>query len=111
MILARPQWTWLPSFSQLMQTALSLILLHFILNAATQTAGGSWHPFVVLADNVRDSERLAHIAAIVNASILLSLASAWLGLCIAAFVQTWEFMKHVRKLATGVAHTASLGVQ
>ena len=111
MILARPQWTWLPSFSQLLQTALSLILLHFILNAATQTAGGSWHPFVVLADSVRDSERLAHIAAIVNASILLSLASAWLGLCIAAIVQTWEFMKHVRKLATGVGHTASLGVQ
>jgi hypothetical protein len=111
MILARPQWTWLPSFSQLMQTALSLILLHFILNAATQTASGAWHPFVVLADSVQNSERLAHIAAIVNASILLSLAAAWLGLSIAAIVQTWEFMKQVRKMATGVAHPASLGAQ
>lgn len=41
----------------------------------------------------------------------LSLASAWLGLCIATIVQTWEFMKHVRKLVAGMPHTASLGVQ
>jgi hypothetical protein len=111
MILARPQWTWLPSLSQLMQTMLSLIVLHFILNVATQTPGGTWHPFVVLADSVRDSAHYTHIAAIVNASILLSLASAWLGLCIAAIIQTWEFMRQVRKLTSGVPHTASLGVQ
>lgn len=111
MILARPQWAWFPSFSQLLQTILSLVVLHFIISAASQTASGNWHPFVILADSVRDSAHYARIAAIVNASIMLSLASAWFGLCIAGIIQTWEFMGQVRKWTSGVHHTASLGVQ
>ncbi len=111
MILARPQWSWFPSLSKLLQTALSLIVVHFILNAAGHAPSGNWHPFVVLADGVQDSAHYVRIAAIVNASILLSLLSAWIGLSIAGIVQTWQFMRHARKWTSGMQHTASLHVQ
>jgi hypothetical protein len=111
MMLARPQWTWFPSLSQLLQTVFSLVVLHFILNAVAQMPVGNWHPFVVVADSARDSAHYTRIAGIVNASILLSLVSAWVGLCIATIVQTWECMRNVRRWASGMQHTASLGAQ
>ena len=95
--LARPQWDWFPKAGQLVHTGLTLILLHYILYAAGQAPTRDWHPFVVLADNLQDSARYIKIAAIVNASILLSCVGAWIGLSIAAPIQTWQFMSFLRR--------------
>ena len=108
--LARPQWDWFPKAGQLLHTGLTLILLHYLLKAAGQVPAGNWHPFVVLADNLRDSAHYIKIAAIVNASILLSCVGAWIGLAIAAPIQTWEFMSYLRKRSSGVHQTAALHV-
>lgn len=94
-VLARPQWTWFPPSTQLLQTVITLILVKFMINAATQTPGNAWYPFLALADSVRNSPHYIGIAAIVNASILLSLICTWFGSCIAAIVQTWQLMRYV----------------
>ena len=108
--LARPQWTWFPPAAQLLQTTLSLILLNLMLKAA-QIPGGDWHPFVVLADAAKGSPQLIKVAAIVNVSILLSLASVWIGLCIAGAVQLWQLLKYMRKRVSSAGLPASLQVQ
>ncbi|MGC1449788.1 MAG: hypothetical protein WA830_07090 [Candidatus Sulfotelmatobacter sp.] len=65
-------------------------------------------PFVVLEDVVRDSPKYIRDAAIVNVSILVSLASAWLGVCIAGIVHTGELRRYLRKRISGARHPASL---
>lgn len=98
--LARPRWTVFPLWAQLVQSALTLVLLRFMIEAAGQMAHGDWHPFVVLADGVRSPEqylRLSKITAIVNASILLSLVCTWIGTCIAGAIQTWKLLQHFRR--------------
>ncbi len=110
-VIARPQWTALPLWSQLLQTALTLILLHFVLKAAGQTPNGDWHPFVVAAGAAKNSAQTIRVAAIVNVSILLSLAGTWLGLSIAGVVQTWQVLHYLRKRISGVGHTASFQLQ
>jgi len=107
--LARPQWTWFPPLSQLLHSALTLILLSYLIHAVTRTPSG--YPFVVLKDAVRDSRHYIQIAAIVNISILISVASTWLGLCIAAIVQTWEFLKYLRKRNSHAHRAASVSAQ
>jgi len=106
--LARPQWDWFPKAGQLLHTGLTLLLLHYILKAAGQAPAGNWYPFVFLADNLRDSAHYIKIAAIVNASILLSCVGAWIGLGIAAPIQSWEFMSYLRKRSSGVHQSATL---
>ena len=98
--LMRPQWTWLPPAAQLANTALALIMLHFIFNMAAKTSNGEWHPFVVVADHLASPGRASVIAAIVNASVMLGLGGAWLGLCIAACVQTWQLLRKLRQQAS-----------
>src|ERR1700722_1255456 len=98
--LMRPQWTWLPPAAQLANTALALIMLHFIFNMAAKTPNGEWHPFVVLADHVAGSARAKVIAAIVNASVMLGIGGTWIGLCIAACVQTWQLLSKLRQRAS-----------
>ena len=95
--MARPQWTWLPSAGRLLTTALTLVVLNFIVAAAGKAPHGDWHPFVALAGNVHDSVKYGRVAAIVNASILLSLAGTWLGLCTAGLIQTWQLLRLLRK--------------
>jgi hypothetical protein len=95
--LARPQWTWLPPAGQLLQTVLTLIFLNFVINAAGHTPHNEWHPFVVLVDRVQDSVRYGKVAALVNVSVLLSIVGTWLGLSIAAVIQTWQLLRLVRK--------------
>jgi hypothetical protein len=51
------------------------------------------------------------LAGIVNVSILISVAGAWLGLCIAAIAQTWQFVRYLRKRSSGVPRAASIGAQ
>jgi hypothetical protein len=106
--LARPQWTWFPLLSQLVQSVLMLILLNYMIEAIGRTP--SAYPFVVLQDAVRDSRKYFQLAGIVNVSILVSVACSWLGVCIAAIVQTWQFMRFLTKRSSGAPRTASLGV-
>jgi hypothetical protein len=93
--LARPNWGWFPPLSQLAQSVLMLILLHYMIQDITRAPGA--FPFVVLADAVRDSAKYLKVVAIVNVSLLISVAATWLGLCIATVIQTWEFLRYLRK--------------
>jgi hypothetical protein len=106
--LAKPQWAWFPLLSQLANSVITLIVLNFMIEAITKTP--SPYPLVVLRDVVRDSPKYIKIAAIVNVSILVSVAGAWFGLCIAAIIQTWQFMRYLHKRATGAPQAASSGV-
>ncbi len=108
MILARPHWTWFPLSTQLVQTVMTLILVKLMINAATQTPGGEWYPFLALADSVRKSPHYIGIAALVNASVLLSLVCTWFGVCIAAIVQTWQVMRYFFKRASHARDPALL---
>jgi len=107
--LARPQWTWFPPTAQLVQTAFSLILLGFIVHAVDHAAGGSW-PFVVLIESARNSPPLIRVAAIVNVSILISLPATALGLSIAAIMQTWQLLKHIRNRNASAQPLATMHV-
>jgi hypothetical protein len=109
--LARPQWAWFPRVAELLQAVLSLILLNFMINSALPPAGADWHPFVVLADAAKNSAQYIRVAAIVNASILVSLAAAWLGVCIAVAIQTWQLLGFIRNRTSGAGQPASLHVQ
>jgi hypothetical protein len=95
--LARPQWTWLPAAGKLMTTALTLILLNYVLGAVGRIPHGEWQPFVVLLERFQNSVQYTKIAALVNVSMLLTLLGMWLGLCIAAVVQAWQFVRVLRK--------------
>jgi hypothetical protein len=98
--IARPDWPWFPAVGRLVNTALSLLLLHFILSAAGQVphvAGADWTPFVSLKDAAHGSAQYNRLAVIVNAAIFLSLAMAWIGLSIAAILQTWECLQQAWK--------------
>jgi hypothetical protein len=110
LIVAHPEWTGFPLWSQLMQTVLSLILVNFLINVAGQANGGDWHPFVMLADSVKNPQHYIRIIAVVNASVLISLASTWLGLSIAGVVQTWHLMRYLRKRLSDANVPASLSV-
>jgi hypothetical protein len=90
---------------------LSLILLNFILNAAGQKPNGDWHPFVMLADAAKNTAQAIKVAAIVNVSILISLAGAWLGLSIAMVIHVWQFLVYLRKRVSGARNAASLQAQ
>src|ERR1700716_1506590 len=95
--LARPQWNWLPPLGRLLSIVLTLIVLNFVIDAAGHTPHNEWHPFVTLVDRAPDSARYSQIAALVNVSVLLSIVGTWLGLCIAAVIETWKLLRLVRK--------------
>ncbi len=109
-ILAKPHWVWLPPVSELVSTALALLLLHFILNSVGQ-APASMHSFVVLTDSAKNSVQYIKVAAIVNVSILVAMASAWLGLCIAGVIQVWEVMQYIRRQRSSLHQPAELQVR
>jgi hypothetical protein len=106
-MLVRPQWVRFPVRSKLLQTVLSLVLVNFMINAAGQTTGAAWHPFVIAAQGGGQSVK---IAAIVNVSILVSLVCTWLGLCIAAIVQTWQSVRSFTRKESFAPGSASLHV-
>src|SRR5579863_900959 len=107
--LARPQWTWFPLLSQLLQSVLMLVVVHAMLRAIG--AVPSAYPFVVLQDGVRDSRKYMQLAGIVNVSILASVVFTWLGVCIAAIIQIWAFLRYLRQRMSAPPHTASMGLQ
>jgi hypothetical protein len=109
--LGRPEWTWFPQVAELVQMVLSLVLLNFILNAAGHAPNGDWHPFLMLSDAAKNSAQAIKVAAIVNVSILISLAGAWLGLSIALVIHVWLFLVYLRKRVSGVGNSASLQMQ
>ena len=94
---ARPQWRWFPPAAQLFSTLVGLVVVKYLIEAASKTPKGDWHPFVVLANWVQPSAHLTQVVAFVNVSILLAIAGTWLGLSIAAVVQTWQLVRHFRK--------------
>jgi hypothetical protein len=108
--LARPQWTWFPLSAQLAQTVVTLIILKFMIDAGGHPTSGGWYPFVMLADSVRNSSHYMKIAAVVNASVLISLVCAWIGVCIGGGVQTWQLLKHIRKQISASEQTAPLQI-
>jgi hypothetical protein len=110
-ILGRPQWTWFPLTTQLVQSGFTLVLLNFMINAASQPASGGWYPFLTLADSVKNSPHFIRIAAVVNVSLLISLAGTWLGVCIGGVVQTWQLLRLIRKQISVGRQAASLPVR
>jgi len=108
LVLARPQWSRFPKWSQWAQTVVWLIVLHSVIGAAGHTTGAAaWHPFVIATSGV---EQHARIAAVLNVSILVSLVFAWLGLSIALVVQTWESVRLFRKTDRTAAPSLSVHV-
>ncbi|HEY6368952.1 MAG TPA: hypothetical protein VIX37_00100 [Candidatus Sulfotelmatobacter sp.] len=107
--LARPQWGWFPLLSQVFQSVLMLILLNYMIEAIGRTP--SAFLFVVLQDAVLGSHKYVQLAGIVNVSILVSVVFTWLGVCIAAIIQTWQFMRYLRKRSSGVPRATSIEVQ
>ena len=85
-----------------------MILLNFIIDTAGQTAGGEWHPFVMLTDAGSNSAQYAHVAALINVSILLSLIGVWFGLSIAIVIQAWRFLRAIRKRSPASRQPAAL---
>jgi hypothetical protein len=92
---ARPQWSWFPLLSQIGQSVLTLLFLNYMIQAISTTPA-PYH-FVVLRDSIGESRKYLQLVAIVNVSILLGVAGTWIGLCIATFAQTWQFMRYLRK--------------
>lgn len=107
--LARPQWTWFPTLSQLLSSVLTLIVLHYMIDAIPGMPGA--YPFVVLRDAVRNSPKYFRLAGIVNVSILASVVFAWLGVSIAIIAQTWAFLRYLRKRISVAQPSASLSVR
>src|SRR5229473_4882713 len=95
--LFKPHWTWSLRGAQVLTTVVTMLLLRSIIAAAVHAAKAGSPAFVVLADPAAASAELRRVAAIVNASIFLSLPAAWLGLSIAAVIQSWELVRHFRK--------------
>jgi hypothetical protein len=107
--LARPQWGWFPPLIQLAQSVLVLIVFHSMIEAIGRTP--SAYPFVVLQDAVANSPKYFQLAGIVNVSILASIVFGWLGVCIAAIAQCWEFLRYLRKRNSTPQRIASIGAQ
>jgi len=94
---ARTEWTWFAPASQLFSTVVGLVVVKYLIDVASKIPNGEWHPFVVLANSIQPTAQLTRVVAIVNVSILIALAGTWLGLSIAAVVQTWQLVHHFRK--------------
>lgn len=107
--LARPQWDWFPSGAQFVQTALAMIFVHFMLNAALHPPAGQWYPFVALRDSVPYAAQNVKVVALINVCGLIGLAGAWLGLSIAVPINLWQLMQSYRRAA--VQQSPSLQAQ
>jgi hypothetical protein len=103
--LVRIEWAWFPPLAAIVQAVFSLILLNFVIDAAISDS----HPFIVLAAGT-SSAHYAKVVTIVNASILISLYCAWIGLGIVLVVQTWRLLCYRRKRVFGGHHAESLPV-
>ena len=103
--MSKPAWRAFPLWFQLLQTVLTLVFVHALVNAAHLQNGG-WAPFVVPANGASANYVVA--AAWVNLSILVCAACAWLGLCIAGIVQVWQLVRFYRKRTTLTMQSASL---
>lgn len=112
-ILARPQWTAFPLWTQVLQAVITLILVNFMIKAAGHAVNAEWYPFVAIADgvqNAQDYARFTKIAAIVNVSILISLLCTWIGVCIGGVIHLWELLKYMHKRRAVSQQPASLQV-
>jgi hypothetical protein len=87
-----------------------MVLVKYMLVATGQITPGQWHPFVAVREGASASMAYAHIAAIVNASIYISLVFVWIGLGIGIATETWKFMRQLRKGSPTGAQAAPLQV-
>jgi len=113
-ILVRPQWKVFPLASQIVQAFLILILMKYMIDAAGHANHGDWHPFVMIADSVRGTERYAQlikVVAIINVSALIWLVCTWVGVSIGALVHLWELLKYIRNQRALSQLPASLGAR
>ena len=106
--LAKPQWGWFPSSSEMLQTVGGLVILHLMLNAVGHT---NWQTFVTLTDAARNSAQYIRVALVVNVSVLIGALGACLGLSIALVFQTWELLKYFRKATAREQEAPSLQLQ
>jgi hypothetical protein len=106
-VLARPQWSRFPAWSQWAQTVLWLVVLKYMMNVAVQMPDVPWHPFVIATSGL---EQHARIATVLNASILVSIVCAWLGLCVALVIQTWQSLRLFRRSDRPVTSSLSVHV-
>jgi hypothetical protein len=85
----------------------------FVLHSMIQAIGNapSAYPFVVLQDAVRDAAKYLKLAVIVNVSALVSVGCTWLGLCIAALLQTWALLRYLRNRPAPPYKIVSLGLR
>jgi len=107
-MIANPQLTWVPPLSELLQTVFAMIVAKVLINAAAHAPGGDWHPFVVLSESVKNSAPYLKTVTVLNASILLALVCAWLGLCIAILVHLWRLMRSFRRREIATQEAAPL---
>lgn len=99
-IVVRSQWKIFPLASQIVQAILILIVMNYMIDAAGHVIHGDWHPFVMIADSVRGTEKYDHlvkVAAIINVSALIWLLCTWVGVSIGAAVHIWELLNYIRK--------------
>lgn len=108
--LAQPQWAWFPVLGNLLQNALALVVLKLMLAAAGHFSGAAWHPFVMV-DPAATSAQSVRVSAVVNASILLALLGAWIGIAIAVPIQTWQFIRLLYKRNSNREQAAPLHAQ
>ena len=109
--LARPQWDWFPSGAQFIQTALTMIFIHFMLSAVTHRSAAHWYPFVALRDGVQHTVEDVKVAVLINVCGSIGLAGAWLGLSIALPINLWQLMRSYRKRRLSTQQSPSLQAQ
>jgi hypothetical protein len=113
-ILVRPHWKAFPLVSQIVQAILILIVLNYMIDAAGRAIHPGWHPFVMIADSVRETEKYAQlikVAAVINVSALIWLLCTWVGVSIGAAVHLWELLKYLRKQRGASQLPASLAAR
>lgn len=91
--LAKPQWPHFWFSSLIANEALAFVVLSFAVTAVGMPRGSDWHPFVVLAEGVRNSAQYAKVPTIVNLSLLAALLSSWFGIGIAIVVHAWGLIQ------------------
>ena len=109
--LARPQWDWFPSGAQFVQTCLTMIFVHFMLNAAIHKAAGQSYLFVALSEDVQHTLQNIKVTALINVCGLIGLAGAWVGLSIAVPINLWQLMRSYRKRSLAAQQSPSLQAQ
>lgn len=92
----RPQWNCLVPALRMLNSALGMTVLYFLLQTSMASAStADWHPFVIPTGSIVAGDYLRTVA-IVNVSVLVTLLFAWVGTAITTVNRTWQFLKFTR---------------